>query len=205
VTLPRVHAITDAHVLAAPGFLDKVRRIAALGRRVAIHLRDRTATGRALWDRAGALREALAGTGTALIVNARPDIAAGISADGVQLGKGDLGVADARHVMSHGWIGRSVHSIDEAHAAAREGADFLLAGMTYASASHPGVAAQGVAFITRLATVNAPVIAIGGVTPERARDVRTAGAWGVAAIRSIWGASDPAQAVRLMLAPWEEQ
>jgi len=53
--------------------------------------------------------------------------------------------------------------------------------------------------------VNAPVIAIGGVTPERTRDVRTAGAWGVAAIRSIWGASDPAQAVRLMLAPWEEQ
>ena len=49
------------------------------------------------------------------------------------------------------------------------------------------------------------MIAIGGVTPERAGDVRAAGAWGVAAIRSIWGASDPARAVRLMLKQWEEQ
>ena len=53
----------------------------------------------------GPLRDALADSGTALIVNARPDIAAAISADGVQLGPGDLGVADARHVLSEAGSG----------------------------------------------------------------------------------------------------
>jgi len=205
VTLPRVHAVTDAAVLAQPGFLDQARRIAALGGRVAIHLRDRTASGRALSDHALALHRVLSGTGAALLVNARPDIAAAISADGVQLGTGDLDVAEARRVLPHGWIGRSVHSLDEGRAAAHDGADFLLAGTTYVSASHPGAAAQGAAFIGALATLTMPVVAIGGVTPERAREVHAAGAWGVAAIRSIWGARDPAQAVLMMLAPWEEQ
>ena len=200
-----MHAITDAGVLAHPEFLDRARRIATLGARVAIHLRDRTATGRALSDHAAALRDALGGTGTALIVNARPDIAAAIAADGVQLGQGDLGVADARHVLPQGWIGRSVHHIEEARGAAREGADFLLAGMIYPSASHPGIAAQGAVFIGTLASVGTPVIAIGGLTPERAGEVRAAGAWGVAAIRSIWGAKDPAHTAMLMLQAWEGQ
>ena len=71
-----------------PGFLDVARRIATQGARVAIHLRDRTASGRALADHAVALRDTLAGTGTALIVNARPDIAAAVAAQGVQLGAG---------------------------------------------------------------------------------------------------------------------
>lgn len=205
MTLPRVHAVTDAQVLAQPGFLDQARQVATLGDRVAIHLRDRTATGRALSDHAVLLRDALRGSGTALIVNARPDIAAAVSADGVQLGGGDLGVADARRVLWRGWVGRSVHSLGEARSAADEGADFLLAGTIFTSASHPGAPAKGPGFINKLTSVGAPVVAIGGVTPERAAEVRAAGAWGVAAIRSIWSASDPARAVQLMLEQWEEQ
>ena len=197
-----MHAVTDADVLAHPGFLDKARRIATLGARVVIHLRDRTATGRALSNHAVALRDALRGTGTPLIVNARPDIAAGISAEGTQLGVGDLDVGDARRVLSSGWIGRSVHDVDEARSAVKDRADFLLAGAAYPTASHPGVAPKGMEFIGALAELGAPVIAIGGITPGRAGEVHAAGAWGVAAIRSIWEASDPAEAARLMLAPW---
>jgi thiamine monophosphate synthase len=94
--------------------------------------------------------------------------------------------------------------VDEAKSAAGEGADFLLAGMTYPSASHPGLEAKGTAFIGTLVPAGAPVIAIGGITPERAVEVHAAGAWGVAAIRSIWEADDPAAAVLAMLEPWEE-
>lgn len=205
MTLPRVHAVTDTQVLAQPGFLDQVRRVATLGARVAIHLRDRTATGRALSDHAARLREALDGSGAALIVNARPDVAAAVSAEGVQLGGGDLGVADARRVLLRGWVGRSVHSLGEARSAADEGADFLLAGTIFTSASHPGAPAQGPGFIHELTSVGAPVIAIGGVTPERAGEVRAAGGWGVAAIRSIWYADDPARAAQSMLEQWEER
>ncbi|MBP2648677.1 MAG: thiamine-phosphate pyrophosphorylase [Gemmatimonadetes bacterium] len=203
MNLPRVHAITDARVLAFPGFLEAARRLATLGARVAIHLRDRTASGRALADQAVALRDTLAGTGTALILNARPDIAAAVAAQGVQLGEGDLSVADARRVFPRTWVGRSVHGVDEARAAAREGADYLIAGTTYPSASHAGQAPRGTGFISEIVAVGPPVLAIGGVTPERADEVHATGAHGVAAIRGIWGASDPAQAVARMLEPWE--
>lgn len=204
VTLARVHAVTDARILAQPRFLDRAREVAAVGSRVAIHLRDRTATGRELSDQAASLRDALGGTSAMIIVNARPDVAAAISADGVQLGAGDLGVADARRVMPAGWVGRSVHTVEEARTATEEGADFLLAGMIFPSTSHPGVAAQGTAFIRAIGSGGTPVIAIGGVTPGRAAEVRAAGAWGVAAIRSIWDARDPAEAVLSMLEPWGE-
>lgn len=200
--LPRVHAITDGAVLARPDFLELVRRISALGARVAIHLRDRSAPGRSLADRAVVLRDALAGTGTAFIVNARPDIAAGVAADGVQLGGGDLAVPDARRVLPFGWIGCSVHSVEEAHGAAHAGADYLIAGTTWASESHAAPAPQGPGFIGRAVSAAAPVIAIGGVTPGRAREVHEAGAYGVAAIRSIWAAEDPVRVIEQMLEPW---
>ena len=45
----------------------------------------------------------------AVFVNGRPDIAAAVGAQGVQLGTGDLAPADARRVFPAGWIGRSVH------------------------------------------------------------------------------------------------
>ena len=203
VNLPRVHAVTDAAVLQLADFLDVARRIATLGGRVAIHLRDRTASGRALADHAVALHDTLAGTGTALVINARPDIAAAVAAQGVQLGGGDLAVADARRVLPRQWLGRSVHSMDEARAAARDGADYLIAGTTYATPLHEGRAPRGTAFITEIARAGPPVIAIGGVTPERVAELHAAGAYGVAAIRAIWGASDPAHAVAQMLEPWE--
>ena len=181
----------------------QARRIATLGARVAIHLRDRTTTGRALADHAVALRDALAGTGTPLIVNARPDVAAAISAEGVQLGGGDLSVADARRVHARGWIGRSVHSVDEARSAAADGADYVIAGTTYSTPSHANEGARGTGFIADIATAGLPVLAIGGVTVERAPELHAAGAYGIAAIRAIWGASDPAHAVTQMLEPWE--
>jgi len=205
LNLPRVHAVTDAHVLGLPGFLELARRIATMGARVAIHLRDRTASGRELADRAVALRAALSGTGTPLIINARPDIAAAISADGVQLGAGDLATPDARRVFPEGRIGRSVHNVREARLALSDGANYVIAGTTYPSASHAHHQPKGTAFIAGIAAVGLPVIAIGGVTAERAIEIHAAGGYGVAAIRALWEASDPAHAVALMLAPWEAQ
>ena len=52
------------------------------------------------------------------------------------------------------------------------------------------------------AKLGRPVIAIGGITPERAIEVKAAGAYGVAAIRALWQASDPAAATLALLAPW---
>ena len=104
-----------------------------------------------------------------------------------------------------GWVGRSVHGRTRRGPRPTRAPTFSLAGTIFTSASHPGVAAKGPGFIAELASVGAPVIAIGGITPERAGEVQAAGAWGVAAIRSIWDASDPARAVLAMLEQWEDQ
>ncbi len=75
----------------------------------------------------------------------------------------------------------------------------------YPTATHPqgeplGVAGGGLAAIVRLGL---PVIAIGGVTPERVPELRAAGAYGVAAIRALWDAGDPGAAARRMVGELE--
>lgn len=202
--LPRVHAFTDHTILSAPDFGIRAAAIAAAGAAVALHARDRGGPGGQL--AASALRMvALARPPeAAVLVSGRPDIAAATGAHGVQLGAADLTPADARRVLLHGWIGRSVHSLEEARAAVEEGADFLMVGSIYHTPSHPGRGAAGTALLREASSLGRPVIAIGGVTPERVPELKAAGAYGVGAIRALWQADDPAAATLSMLAPWVE-
>jgi thiamine-phosphate pyrophosphorylase len=200
--LPRVHAFTDAALLVLPEFGIRAAAIAAGGSAVALHARAPGENGARLV--AGALRMlSLARPPEAgVFVSGRPDIAAALGASGVQLGIQDLTPADARRVLPHGWIGRSVHSRDEAAAAVAEGADFLVVGSIYETPSHPDRPAAGPGLVRQCASLGKPVIAIGGITPERAIEVKAAGAYGVAAIRALWQAPDPAAATLALLAPW---
>jgi thiamine-phosphate pyrophosphorylase len=95
--------------------------------------------------------------------------------------------------------------VDEAAAAVAEGADFLLVGSIYETASHPGRPAAGLGLVRAAAALGRPVIAIGGIDAARAREARAAGAYGVAAITAIWHAVDPAAAALALLAPWTEE
>ena len=202
--LPRLHAVTDAAVLAASDFGVRAAAIAAAGPAVALHARDRAAAGGEL-TRAAARLVALARPAEAAVfVSGRPDVAAAVGAQGVQLAADDLAPADARRILPAGWIGRSVHTADEAGAAVDEGADYLLVGNVYQTASHPGRPAVGLGLVRAAAALGRPVIAIGGLDAARAVEVRDAGAWGVAAIAALWRASDPAAATLALLAPWSE-
>ena len=202
--LPRLHAVTDAAVFAAEDFPVRAAAIAAAGSAVALHARDRSAGGAAL-ARVALRLTALAGPPEASVfVNARPDVAAAVGAQGVQLGGADLEPRDARASFPHGWVGRSVHSMPEAEEAAAEGADYLLVGTIYETASHPGRPAGGPALVRETVRLGLPVIAIGGIDPGRAALVRDEGAYGVAAVTALWWAPDPASAALALLAPWSE-
>jgi thiamine-phosphate diphosphorylase len=201
--LPRVHAITDAAVLALPDFGARAAAIAAAGPAIALHARDRTAGGAALAAAASRLAALARPPEAMVLVNGRPDVAAACNAGGVQLAATDLAPADARTICG-GLIGRSVHSEDEARAAADEGADFVIAGTVYPTPTHPDRAPGGLALIRGCLRAGLPVIAIGGVTPARAAELRDAGAWGVAVISALWHAADPAAAALLLLAPWSD-
>jgi thiamine-phosphate diphosphorylase len=199
--LPRLHAFTDAALLAHPELGIRAAAIAAAGPAVALHARARGVGGALLAQAAQRLLSLARPPEAAVFVNARSDVAAAVGAHGVQLGRDDLAPVDARQVM-RGWVGCSVHTPEEAAAAVQEGADFLVVGTVYESASHPGRTAAGLDLVRHTSSLGIPVIAIGGVTAARALEVREAGGYGVAAIRALWDAPDPAAAALDLLRPW---
>ena len=199
--LPRLHAVTDDRIVAEGRLAARAGRLAAVaGPELAVQLRTRSLKGEALLDLARALQAALAPHGSWLVLNDRADVARGAGARAVVSGRTGLEAADVRRAAPGLAVGRSVHGAAEARAAAGEDADFLVAGAVFATASHPNGTPAGLAVVRDAAATGLPVIAIGGVTVERTPEVLAAGASGVAVIRGLWDAADPAAAARDFLA-----
>jgi thiamine-phosphate diphosphorylase len=119
-----------------------------------------------------------------VIISSRCDVALATGAAGVNLPERDIGTEYARGLIRHGLIGRSVHSLEAARRAEIEGADFVIFGPVWRSASHTHVDPVGVEALARVArSLRIPVLAIGGVTSERIAKCHAAGAAGYAAIR----------------------
>ncbi len=196
--LPRLHAITDERIARRPDLAELARELAiGGGSELAFHARGRTLTGREHYELAGRLAVWPPGR---LFINDRLDVALAVPCAGVQLGRGSLPVEAARALNPTWWIGRSVHDLAEAEAARTEGADYLVVGPVFDTASHPGRSGLGLKQLEAIAAAagELPVIAIGGITAERVPDVKNSGAYGVAAIRALWDDADPAAAARRM-------
>ena len=119
-----------------------------------------------------------------VVVSSRCDVALAAGAAGVNLPERDIPTREARSLLDERLVGRSVHSVDAAVTAEREGADFVIFGPVWASVSHPDFSPAGVEALARVAgSVSIPVLAIGGVTEERIAAIHHAGAAGYAAIR----------------------
>jgi thiamine-phosphate pyrophosphorylase len=172
-----------------------------------VQVRLKAATPRGVLQVARALRGPTRRAGVALVVNDRLDVALAADADGVHLGQDDLPVAAARRLAEASGarlvIGLSTHSPAQAEAGARSGADYLGFGPVYATSSKlnpdpvQGVEALAEA-VRRAAPV--PVVAIGGITLERAREVASAGAAAACVIAAVNGAADVAGAARRVTA-----
>jgi len=119
-----------------------------------------------------------------VLISSRCDIALASGAAGVNLPERDIAVQDARALLGQRLIGRSVHSLQSAVDAERDGADFIIFGPVWSSESHADVPAQGLEALAAVArAVRIPVLAIGGVTEDRIAQCEAAGAAGYAAIR----------------------
>lgn len=165
----------------------------------AVQLRDKDLSGRACWTLAEALRRVTTAAGALLFVNDRVDVACAIGADGVHLGETALPVAAARALLtSEQSIGVSIHAPGAPHAA---DADFVCFGPVRATPSKAAFGPpQGMARLRAAVDAAAqPVLAIGGIEPDHVAAVRAAGAHGVAVIRAVLAAPDPAHAVRTFL------
>ncbi len=162
----------------------------------AVQLREKDLPGRPLLELADALRRATARTGALFFVNDRVDVALAVGADGVHLGEGSMPAEAVRGLVPPGTaIGVSTHAAGAVPAEA----DFAFFGPVWETPAKTG--AQGVDRLrAAIAASPVPVLAIGGVDWKRAGEARAAGAAGVAVIRAILSANDPALATRELLA-----
>jgi thiamine-phosphate pyrophosphorylase len=199
-----VLALTDDRIASLEDLGIRAAAIAAAGAAMALVARLPHGTAdqlAALAQRLGALA---APPMASVWVTGRVDVAVAVGAHGVVLRRDDVPVAVARDVNTASdstprpagtfRVIRSVHSLAEAAHAAADGADALIAGTIWPSATHAGRAAAGTAWLREMVGTGLPVYAIGGVTADRARDAAAAGAWGVAAISGLWDASRPHEA-----------
>lgn len=138
----------------------------------------------------------IVGNRALLFVNDRMDVAVAAGVDGVQLGESALPVEAARRVAGGNFLlGRSVHSVSGAMEAEAQGADILMLGTIFPTASHPGVRIGGAELIREVASaISIPFLGIGGIDASNAKQVVKAGAAGVAVISAISTAQDPALA-----------
>jgi thiamine-phosphate pyrophosphorylase len=196
----RLYLITDRAASTRPP-LEVVEECLGAGLR-AVQLREKDLEVRALLALAEPLREATRRHGARLLINDRADVALVVGADGVQRTHTSLPVAALRGITPPGFlIGASAHSTAEAREAAAEGADFVVFGPVYDTPSKRRYGPpQGLAALeAAAAAATRPLLAVGGITPERVREVRAAGAAGVAVIGAVYGAARPADATKAFL------
>jgi thiamine-phosphate diphosphorylase len=196
IDVPTVHAVTDRRILGDPAFPGRAAAVMkACGPAVAIHLRGGSAfPDRTLLELGIALVRTASGTGSLIVVNGRPDVARAAGVPAVQLTRWSVAATDARRIAPGCRVGVSVHSVDDARAACNDRADWIIAGHIFETPTHAGVPPKGVEFVSELAAIGLPVIAIGGITPQHVPAVMGAGAHGIAAIRGIWDSPDPSVA-----------
>ena len=201
LALPPLYAIVDP--LDTGRSPEELARAMLRGGARILQLRLKTASSRDLLAAARVLRGITRDAGALLIVNDRADVARAAQADGVHLGQDDLPPAAARGVLGSGAIvGVSTHDVAQARDAAAAGADYLGIGPVFTtSTKRDALAARGIALVRAVReAVTAPLVAIGGITPDTAADVRAAGADAVAMIGALVRADDVAAAVRDTLA-----
>ena len=188
----------DAGSLERARLLERLAEAALAGVDV-IQVRERLLSDRDLAGFTATLVERVATSPARVLVNDRTDIALAAGAHGVHLKSDGPPAADIRPLVPSGFIvGRSIHSATEARALGTDGGyDYLLFGTVFYSDSKPGdhpVAGLG-ALREVCAAASLPVIAIGGINPERAGQVMEAGAAGIAAISFFTAAQDVAALV----------
>jgi thiamine-phosphate pyrophosphorylase len=193
-----LHAIIDVDVAARAGWTPVDLATACLkgGARV-IQLRAKALAGGTFLELANQLHDLMLSGGGVLIVNDRADIARLAGAEGVHVGQDDLSPAAARAIVgTDAVVGLSTHTEQQIGRAMLEPISYVAIGPVFeTSTKATGYRAVGLEAVRHAATLAAQrglgVIAIGGITLGRTRDVLRAGATGVAVITDLLDGNDP--------------
>ena len=181
--------------------LGDVLRAALRGGVDVFQLRDKEADDDALVAGAAEARALCDEFEALFVLNDRPSLVAQTGADGCHLGQDDMPIAEARALAGDEvLLGLSTHTPEQVDAA--HGADYLGVGPVHATPTKPGRPAVGLDLVAHAAAhAPAPWFAIGGIAPENAGAVVSAGARRVAVVRAIAEAPDPEGAAAALRAP----
>jgi thiamine-phosphate pyrophosphorylase len=197
LVLPRLYVILDAALLTRPE-TDCAQSFADAGVRL-LQYRNKSASTLELFESSKRLASQLLPQGVSFVVNDRADVAALSGATGVHLGQQDLAVEDAREVIGTGqWVGLSTHNLAQFERAARSSADYIAVGPVFPTSrkANPDPVV-GIDFIRTVRVLSdKPIVAIGGITLDRAAEVIHSGADSVAVIGDILLARDPGARAR---------
>ena len=194
LVMPRLYVILDAARMRQSSEVT-ARQLIDVGVR-ALQYRDKRGAAREFLREATALAEMARPGGADFFVNDRPDIAVLSGASGVHVGQDDLSVEQARALVgAERWVGVSTHNEEQFRAALLTTADYIAVGPVFATKSKENPdPVVGLEFLRKMRSLTAkPIVAIGGITLQRAAEVSAAGADSVAVISDILQAAEPAQ------------
>ncbi len=200
LALPPLYVILDAALLPSDP-IELTRKMLDAGARL-FQYRDKTSSSRELLHASQALGLTVRQRGGTFLVNDRADISHLAGASGVHLGQDDLSVAATREVAGNAClIGLSTHNLRQFKAAGESSADYIAVGPIFSTSGKRNPdPVVGIDFIQTVRKLTSkPIVAIGGITLERAREVIDAGADSVAVISDILKAKNPADRVRQYL------
>ena len=192
LVFPRLYAIIDPTLLTNSE-LDLAETLAGSGVEL-IQYRNKTASSRQFFEISRQLSSSLSPRGVRLIVNDRPDIALLAGAGGVHVGQEDLSVEETRAICgSDRWVGVSTHTLEQLAEADVSSADYIAVGPIFQTVTKKNPDPIVGTEILRKARqmTKKPLVAIGGITLERAAEVYRAGADSLAVIRDLICAPNP--------------
>jgi thiamine-phosphate pyrophosphorylase len=196
----RRQRLRDARLyfVADRGGMERALDAALAGGADLFQLRDKDASDEDLLAAAETARDRCRAAGALFVLNDRPDLAVACGADGVHVGQDDTPVARAREIVGHDLIvGLSTHSMKQAQAGCRSGADYIAVGPVHATPTKEGRPAIGVEPIRYAAAhVSVPWFAIGGIDAKTVGDVVRAGARRIVVVRALADAEDPEAVAR---------
>jgi thiamine-phosphate pyrophosphorylase len=194
----RLYGILDLGYVAADA-LERVASLLCEGGVDVVQLRAKGREECEIEEMANRIAPILRDAGVPFIINDHPELVPSVGADGAHVGQDDFAVADARWRAGRAVagevplpiIGKSTHSVEQAVAAAAEGADYIGFGPLFPTPTKAGRPAIGLADIARVHDlVSVPVFCIGGVKRENLGAVIAAGARRVVIVSGILQAPD---------------
>lgn len=194
-----LYAVTDRAWVGKQSLCEQVEA-ALRGGVTCVQLREKELDEEAFLAEAKEISALCRRYGVPFFVNDNVDIAIACGADGVHVGQEDMAAAQVRRRVGDGMmIGVSVHSVEEALEAVRNGADCLGVGAMFSTSTKAdaNVLPRGVLRdICR--AVDIPVVAIGGIGKGNLMQLAGTGVGGVALVSAIFGAADIENECRLL-------